>query len=362
LHQEDIHNPLYIGIAEDISKNKRQEHSLRTLLSNSIRSLGRAAEVFDNDIGDHTARIGDYCRKLSELCGLDKAFQKDIQMQAQLHDIGKIHVPPAILNKNGPLTQEEFDVVKNHTIYGGLIIGNIPEFRMATQIAMYHHEKWDGSGYPDGLRREEIPLAARVTTIADVFDALVSSRSYKNAYEYGLVLNIMREERQNFDPELFEVFAENYHEFTGIHSDSNCPERCSEGEKLTVVALDSSNAVLRVLSHIYTEGLPAGNFQKFNTASEMWRFLNTNKVNPHLFYIGTKIEDSSNKQVSQRVKELYPSAVIACVTDRQDIGVNGIYDRIFRTPIEGSRILEYSKLIWKYDPSIGLNSKCWVQH
>ena len=142
------------------------------------------------------------------------SFIDNVINSAPLHDIGKIAVPDAILNKPGKLTKEEFDLMKTHTTAGGKIISSIIEMvpdshylDEAKNLATYHHERWDGAGYPTGLAGENIPLSARIMAVADVFDALVSKRSYKEGFPYDKALNIIKEERgTHFDPKLVDAF------------------------------------------------------------------------------------------------------------------------------------------------------------
>ena len=145
---------------------------------------------------------------------LTPKFIENVINSAPLHDIGKIAVPDSILNKPGKLTKEEFDIMKTHTTKGGQIIKSIIEsvpnshyLEEAKNLATYHHERWDGKGYPTGLAGEDIPLSARIMAVADVFDALVSKRSYKEGFSYDKALNIIQEESgTHFDSKLVDVF------------------------------------------------------------------------------------------------------------------------------------------------------------
>jgi putative two-component system response regulator len=126
---------------------------------------------------------------------------------SMMHDIGKIAIPDYILNKSGRLTADEWEVMQTHTLKGAEILGDKPFFKVARDIALYHHEKFDGSGYPHGLEGEDIPLAARLIAVVDVFDALTSVRSYKNAWEIERALDELRElSGRHLDPELVSQF------------------------------------------------------------------------------------------------------------------------------------------------------------
>ncbi len=188
-------------------------------------ALSRAAEANDEDTGHHIVRINSYSGKLARLLGLNKQFVDNISLLAQLHDVGKIHITPNILRKPAKLTEKEFEEMKQHTVFGAKIIGDHPRLALAHQIALGHHEKWDGTGYPHNLSGEMIPLSARIVSIVDVFDALVSARPYKPAFEYKATYRIMTDgdsrtnPKNHFDPKILKTFIENYDQFTKIHND-----------------------------------------------------------------------------------------------------------------------------------------------
>lgn len=147
---------------------------------------------------------------------VDKKFVSEIERNASVHDIGKVGIPDAILKKPGKLTSEEFDVMKTHPEIGGEIFANLREslrgfnenyYKIAEEITLYHHERWDGSGYPKGLRGDNIPLSARIVAIADVFDALTSERVYKKAFSFEDAVKLIEDSAgTHFDPVIVEVF------------------------------------------------------------------------------------------------------------------------------------------------------------
>lgn len=192
--------------------------------------LARAAEYRDNDTGLHVVRVGRYARLIGEELGIVGDEADLLERAAQLHDVGKIGIPDAILLKPGRLTDEEFDLMKRHCSFGDRILqpysddenssngeghedfrnitnGATPLLVLAHRIAMSHHEHWDGTGYPTGLKGESIPLEGRITAVADVFDALSSKRCYKDSFPIDECFETMAEKRGNhFDPQVLDAF------------------------------------------------------------------------------------------------------------------------------------------------------------
>ncbi|MBF0294801.1 MAG: two-component system response regulator [Magnetococcales bacterium] len=176
-----------------------------------IRRLGRAAEYKDNETGLHVIRMSHYSRLLALAGGLDAREAELIFQAAPMHDIGKIGIPDLILLKPGHLTDAEWQVMRRHPEIGAGIIGEhaSPLLEKARVVALTHHEKWDGSGYPRGLAGESIPVAARIVAIADVFDALTTRRPYKEAWPVEKAVALLQENAGfHFDPGLVPVFVE----------------------------------------------------------------------------------------------------------------------------------------------------------
>ncbi len=173
----------------------------------AVMILARAAEAKDEVTGDHVGRVGDLSATLAEHAGLSSAAVGDVRFAAMLHDVGKLHVPDSILMKPGRLTPEEFAIVREHCVWGERILGSSNGFQLARRICRSHHENWDGSGYPDGLMWEGIPVVARIVHITDVFDALSNKRPYKSAWPLERCLEeIERQAGRMFDPELVALF------------------------------------------------------------------------------------------------------------------------------------------------------------
>jgi len=176
-----------------------------------IFTMGEIAEGRSKETGNHVKRVAEYSKLLACRYGMSQEEAELLRIASPMHDIGKIAIPDAILMKNGKLTDDEFEIMKTHTDIGYQLLRNSNRriLKAAAIIAHQHHEKWNGSGYPNGLRAEEIHLYARITAIADVFDALGSERVYKTAWDLPRILDLFRQERgQHFDPDLVDLFFE----------------------------------------------------------------------------------------------------------------------------------------------------------
>ena len=192
--------------------------------------LVSAVESRDKDTGAHIKRIGLYSAALAKAIGWDQSQVDDIYVAATMHDIGKIGIPDYILQKSDKLSPQEFEIMKTHTEIGATILegSDVPLLKMAKEIAMYHHEKWDGSGYPAGLSGEAIPQCARIVSIADVFDALVSQRVYKSAGTEDKAVDAMTTEMKSFfDPKIFDCFIALLPTFHQIHKEVSGGENTS---------------------------------------------------------------------------------------------------------------------------------------
>lgn len=188
----------------------------------SLMVLGRAAEYKDAETANHTLRVAHYSKLIAKYYGLDELKQEIIFYASPFHDIGKVGIADGILLKEGQLTKDEFTIMKNHVNIGGEILKDTksPYLIEGGIIALNHHEKYDGSGYPEGKIAEEIPLSARIVAIADVFDALTSRRPYKRSWSFEEAFVLLKEEKNShFDPKLVDIFVEHIDEVKEIHDD-----------------------------------------------------------------------------------------------------------------------------------------------
>ena len=196
---------------------------LRESYLETIFTMTRAAEYRDADTGAHVQRISYCSRELAKILGRDAAFVDEIFFASPMHDIGKIGIPDHILLKPGGFTPDEWEVMKGHTSMGAKILGNSrsPYLRMGAEIALNHHERWDGGGYPNGKRGEAIPPMARIMNICDIYDALRSKRPYKPAYDHLKAVNIIargddRTQPEHFDPVILAAFKQSHQSFNDI--------------------------------------------------------------------------------------------------------------------------------------------------
>lgn len=238
------------GLFRDRTENKRLEtdlldsyRKLQQARAATILGLAKLAEYRDEGTGTHLERIREYARLLAgELARLpryrgyiDARYIEDLYQSAILHDIGKVGIPDAILLKPGELTGEEFEVIRRHTVFGGEAIAAIQQqiegrsfLNIGREIAYHHHEHWDGSGYPHGLKGEGIPLSARIVALADVYDALTSRRFYKDAFPHEKARRIIVSLRgKHFDPDVVDAFLRLEERFDRIRRERLEEERQS---------------------------------------------------------------------------------------------------------------------------------------
>jgi len=207
---------------EVVERTTELKHALEKIdmvSLSTIYTLSRAAEYRDENTGSHIRRMSEYCETIARRIGLDDVDVDMVVYAAPMHDVGKIGIPDRILLKPGKLDPHEWEIMKQHTTIGAQILaGSDAEFiGLAEVIALTHHEKWDGSGYPRGLRKLEIPLAGRIVAVADVFDALTSQRPYKEPFSKEESLDIIRQNRgSHFDPEVSDAFFASKEEILSI--------------------------------------------------------------------------------------------------------------------------------------------------
>jgi putative two-component system response regulator len=187
--------------------------------SDTMRRLVRLAEFRDDQTGQHLLRMGRYCELIALGLGLDEERCARLRLASELHDIGKVAIPDRILLKPGKLTLAEFEVMKTHAEVGHRLLADSDAelMRTAASIALTHHERFDGGGYPGGLAGEEIPLEGRIAAVADVFDALTSDRVYRPAFPVGLAVDMMEADRgRHFEPAVFDAMLANFQQIDAV--------------------------------------------------------------------------------------------------------------------------------------------------
>ncbi len=191
------------NLADEV-KQKTAENE--QLFLHVVESLAAAIDAKDTYTNGHSRRVAEYSREIAKRLGFDEKYQEEVYMMGLLHDVGKIGVPDTVINKNGRLNDEEFALIKKHPVMGGQILENITEMPRLSSGARWHHEKYDGRGYPDSLKGEEIPEEARIIAVADAYDAMTSNRSYRNALSQEKVRSeIEAGKGTQFDPKFADV-------------------------------------------------------------------------------------------------------------------------------------------------------------
>lgn len=245
----NFHNNLQKNNEALKAKIRSQFKEITDAQMHTIFALAKLSQSRDDDTGGHLERVRLFCRTLAkdlsinspygEFEEIDDEFVKDIANASPLHDIGKVGIPDAILLKPGRLTHEEFEVMKTHTTIGAETLASTHYqyqgnkfIETGISIAKYHHEKWDGSGYPEGLKGSDIPLAARIMAVADVYDALRAKRSYKDSFSHEKSIAIIKEGKgAHFDPLVVEALERIEKDFDAIWTEINSEEMAKEQQR-----------------------------------------------------------------------------------------------------------------------------------
>ena len=218
-HLEDMVKARTTELWSAISDLEQAQKEIRISREETIERLSIAAEFKDSETAAHIRRMSLYCAMLAERLGEDARRCEEIRLASAMHDVGKIGVPDHILSKPGPLDPEEWKIMKTHAAIGHRILSNSTSdlLNLAAVIALTHHERIDGTGYPRGLVEDEIPFEGRIAAVADVFDALTTNRVYRKAFPLGEALEIMKKGRgDHFDPKILDCFFDSMDRVLGI--------------------------------------------------------------------------------------------------------------------------------------------------
>lgn len=209
----------YMSIRNEITQLIHLQQEIEDTQKEVVFTMGAIGETRSKETGNHVKRVAEYSYLLASLSGLSKDEAELLKLASPMHDIGKVGIPDSILNKPGKHTDEEFEIMKTHSYLGyEMLKGSQREILKTSAIVAYeHHEKWDGNGYPRGLKAEDIHIYGRVTAVCDVFDALGADRCYKKAWNLEKILTLFKEERgRHFDPKLIDLFFDNLDKFLEI--------------------------------------------------------------------------------------------------------------------------------------------------
>lgn len=231
----------------DLSSLRKDYEGFHKSFEVTIRQFVLASEYQDNTIENHVRRIGKYTSIIAEKAGLSSSESELIRMASPMHDVGKISVPHSILFKPGRLTDDEFSVVKLHTVVGGRMLAHSRSrlLAKAREIALSHHENWDGTGYPLRTRGRRIPLSGRIVGLVDMFDALTSSKAHKQPYPMDVAFDMIRAMRgKRFDPELVDTLQNNLDLFIRAKADIDTPDSIA-GTEYALSERDKAPSIVR---------------------------------------------------------------------------------------------------------------------
>ena len=289
-------------------KEHESQEQLERLNMNIIRALAYTIDAKDRYTSGHSQRVADYSLAIAKRMGKSPEEQEIIYYAALLHDVGKIRVSEEIINKPGKLTDEEFDQIRIHPVSGYHILKDIHEDARIAFGAKYHHEKYNGKGYPNGLEGENIPEIARIIGVADAYDAMASNRSYRNALPQEVVRSEIEKGRgQQFDPQIADVMLQMIDEDTGY---SMCQ---SEKSRKNVLVVDDEIMNIKIVEHILKE---EQNLQVIGVTTKEETFNVLKEQEIHLILLDLKMPDIDGFELYQMIREKYSVPVVLMTADK----------------------------------------------
>lgn len=298
--------------AKRIHKSQRKEHESKEQLdrmnTNIIRALAYTIDAKDRYTSGHSQRVADYSLAIAKRMGKSEQEQKIIYYAGLLHDVGKIRVSEEVINKPGKLTEEEFNQIRVHPVSGYHILKDIHEDVRIAYGAKYHHERYDGKGYPNGLAGENIPEIARIIGVADAYDAMASNRSYRNALPQEVVRSEIEKGRgQQFDAKIADIMLQL------IDEDKNYSMCQSERSSKNILVVDDEIMNIKMVEHILKD-VPDFHVIGVGTKEETFAALEAQKI--HLILLDLKMPDIDGFELYQMIREKYRVPVVLMTADR----------------------------------------------
>lgn len=295
----------YMKLVEESAK--KIEH----VTNSSFRALARAIDAKDKYTQGHSLRVAYYSNEIAKRLGKDVSEQNEIYRAALLHDIGKIRIPDDIINKPGKLTDEEYDCIKLHTVSGYNILKDISDDRIPALCAKWHHERYDGRGYPSGIRGTEIPEYARIIAVADSYDAMASNRSYRQALPQAVVRGeIAKGKGSQFDPVIADVMLEI------IDNDVNYDLKQTDDDKKQVLIADKNDTSRELLASAFTDE-PLYDVTDVNSGEEAIRILSQKDID--VIVLDESLADKTTAETISEIRRVYHTPVLL-VVNKKDSG------------------------------------------
>lgn len=285
-----------------------REDTVKELFVQTVTALSEAVDAKDRYTSGHSKRVADYARRIAARMGKSKEEQEEIYRAGLLHDVGKIRIPAEIINKPGRLTDEEYNIIKIHPVTGYHILQGISEDSVIAIAAKYHHERYDGKGYPNGLSGENIPEVARILGVADSYDAMASNRSYRNALPQDVVRNEIEKGRgTQFDPQIADVMLEM------ISEDTSYGMKETDSLKRRVLTVDDEAMNNKIIAHIMKDE-PRYEIVQAGSGKQALELLEQQSFD--LILLDVRMPEMDGLETLKRIREKYRVPVVLMTSDR----------------------------------------------